>query len=166
MIAIELVNVTELVLRLATVAAILLITYVVAKLFTTILRGALRVAPPLIVDQAVKIASAFVWVVGLLLAVNQLGLNLDVLLVLLAVAGVGLIVAARDVLSNFLSKLFIGIYIPVKVGDYISVDGLSGKVVEINPVATLILMDDGTIATVPNAQFVKGVSVNKTSVAP
>jgi small conductance mechanosensitive channel len=75
-------------------------------------------------------------------------------------------VAARDVLSNFLSKLFIGIYIPVKVGDYISVDGLSGKVVEINPVATLILMDDGTIATVPNAQFVKGVSVNKTSVAP
>ncbi len=166
MIELELVNVTGVVLRLATVAAILLITYVVARLFTAILGRALRGAPPLIVDQAVKIVSVFVWVVGLLLAVNQLGLNLDVLLVLLAVAGVGLIVAARDVLSNILSKVFMGTYIPVKVGDYISVDGFSGKVVEINHVATVMLMDDGSIATVPNAQFLKGVNVNKTSLAP
>jgi small conductance mechanosensitive channel len=166
MIALELVNVTEVVFRLAAVAAILLITYVVARLFTAILGRALKGVPPLIVDQAVKIVSVFVWVVGLLLAVNQLGLNLDVLLVLLAVAGIGLIVAARDVLSNVLSKVFIGTYIPVKVGDYISVNGFSGKVVEINHVATIILMDNGFIAMVPNAQFVKGVSVNKTSVAP
>jgi small-conductance mechanosensitive channel len=112
MIVLELVNVTEVVFRLAAVAAILLITYVVARLFTAILGRALKGVPPLIVDQAVKIVSVFVWVVGLLLAVNQLGLNLDVLLVLLAVAGIGLIVAARDVLSNVLSKVFIGTYIP------------------------------------------------------
>ena len=136
MIALELVNVTEVVFRLAAVAAILLITYVVARLFTAILGRALKGVPLLIVDQAVKIVSVFVWVVGLLLAVNQLGLNLDVLLVLLAVAGIGLIVAARDVLNNVLSKVFIGTYIPVKAGDYISVDGFSGKVVEINHVAT------------------------------
>jgi len=166
MIVLELMNVTEIVLRLAAVAAILLITYVVAKLFSAILGRAMRGAPPLIVDQAVKTVSLFVWAVGLLLAVNQLGLNLDVLLVLLAVAGVGLIVAARDLLSNILTKVFMGTFIPVKVGDYISVNGFSGKVVEINHVATVILMEDDSIAAIPNSRFVKEVSVNKTSVAP
>jgi small conductance mechanosensitive channel len=45
MIALELVNVTEVVFRLAAVAAILLITYVVARLFTAILGRALKGVP-------------------------------------------------------------------------------------------------------------------------
>jgi small-conductance mechanosensitive channel len=165
MIALELVNLTDIVLRLATVAAILFLTFIIVRLFGAILRRALRSVPPLLADQAVKALSLFIWIIGLLLAVNQLGLNLDLLMVLIAIAGIALVVAARDVLSNIVSKVFMGSYVPVKVGDYLTIDGASGKVIEINQLAAIILLDDGSIATIPNAKFVKEVSVNKTSIA-
>jgi len=165
MIILELVNLTDVVLRLATLAAILLLTFVIARFFGAILRRALRPVPPLLADQVVKAMSLFIWIIGLLLVVNQLGLNLDLLMVLIIIAGIALVVAARDVLSNIVSKVFMGVFVPVKVGDYLTIDGASGKVIEINQLAAIILMDDGSIATIPNAKFVKEVSVNKTSIA-
>ncbi len=165
MITLELLNLTDVVLRLATLAAILLLTFVIARLFAAILRRALRPVPPLLADQVVKAMSLFIWIIGLLLVVNQLGLNLDLLMVLIIIAGIALVVAARDVLSNIVSKVFMGVFVPVKVGDYLTIDGASGKVIEINQLAAIILMDDGSIATIPNAKFVKEVSVNKTSIA-
>ncbi len=165
MISLELANLTDVVLRIATLAAILFLTFVIARLFGAILRRVLRPIPPLLADQAVKALSLFIWIIGLLLAVGQLGLNLDLLMVLMVIAGIALVVAARDVLSNFVAKVFMGVFVPVKVGDYLAIDGLSGKVIEINHLVTIILMDDGSIATIPNAKFVKDVSVNKTSIA-
>ncbi len=165
MITLELLNLTDVVLRLATLAAILLLTFVIARLFAAILRRALRPVPPLLADQVVKAMSLFIWIIGLLHVVNQLGLNLDLLMVLIIIAGIALVVAARDVLSNIVSKVFMGVFVPVKVGDYLTIDGASGKVIEINQLAAIILMDDGSIAMIPNAKFVKEVSVNKTSIA-
>ncbi|MEM1946490.1 MAG: mechanosensitive ion channel family protein [Candidatus Caldarchaeum sp.] len=162
---VEVMDVTLVLVRVAVVAGILLATFISARFVGTILRKGLRLVPPLVADQVVRWVSVFIWLVGLLLAVNQLGLNLDILLLLIAVAGVTFAIASKDILSNIVSKYFLGIYIPIKSGDSIQIAGFSGKVVEINQIATLLLDDEGYVVAVPNSVFVKDVCVNKSSLA-
>ncbi len=161
----ELLDITQLLLKLASIAAILLVTFFLAKFSGAALRRALKPTPPLVADQIIRGVVVFIWVVGLLLAVNQLGLNLDILLVLLILAGIAVVVASRDLLSNVAARYLLGVYIPIKAGDFIEISGISGKVVEVNHVATILIKDDDSVAIVPNSHFVKEISINKTSIA-
>ncbi len=162
----DLMDITSLLVRLAVVAGILLATFIIARLLSTLIRKGLKPIPPLVADQVARGLSIFVWLMGVLLAINQLGLNLDILLLLIGLAGIASIIASRDILTNFVSRYFLGIYIPVKTGDDVQVAGFKGKVVEINQVTTLLLDDEGSIVTVPNSVFIREICVNKTSLAP
>jgi len=71
-------------------------------------------------------------------------------------------VAMRDILSNIASKYFSDIYVPYKVGDRISVAGYTGSVIEINPIVTVILTDDGKTVSIPNTFFTSSIVVNET----
>ncbi len=159
-------DITSVIVRLAVVAGILLATFIIARLLNALIRKGLKPVPPLVADQVARWFSIFIWLTGILLAINQLGLNLDILLLLIGLAGIAAIVASRDVLTNFVSRYFLGIYIPVKTGDDVQVAGFKGRVVEINQVTTLLLDDEGSIITVPNSVFIREICVNKTSLAP
>ncbi|MEM0383659.1 MAG: mechanosensitive ion channel family protein [Candidatus Caldarchaeum sp.] len=161
----EMMDLTVFLTRLAVVAGILLVVFIIVRLLGTILRRTLKAAPPLAVDQTIHWISISVWLVGILLAVNQLGLNLDILLLLMALAGIAVVVASRDLLTSFVSRYFLGTYIPVKKGDDVEVAGFRGKVIEINHVATVLLSGDGSVITVPNSMFIKRVFTNRTSLA-
>ncbi|MEM1981316.1 MAG: mechanosensitive ion channel, partial [Candidatus Hadarchaeales archaeon] len=89
-----------------------------------------------------KLASVTVWGIGLILAIGVLGLNTNLLLLLVGLLGLGMLLAMREVLENVGAKYFTDIYVPFKVGDIIRVGEYSGKVIEINPVATVLLTKD------------------------
>ncbi len=142
--------------------AIIVLTWFTVKLVDTAIKRIFISLPHLILSRVRKGVSAVIWFVGVLLAVEQLGLRIEILLVLITLAGISLIIALRDVLSNIASKYFSDIYVPYKLGDRISVAGHTGSVIEINPLVTVILTDDGKVVSIPNSHFLTGIVVNET----
>jgi small conductance mechanosensitive channel len=143
-------------------ALVLVATYIVAKVAGIIISRFMRQSYPLLAAQARRVGWIVIWLVGIVLAIEQLGINSTVLLLVVAIAGVATIVAIRVPLENIGAKYFQDVYIPFKIGDSISVQGHFGRVVEVNSVSTILLTDDDQLISIPNSVFVKEVVVNST----
>lgn len=143
-------------------AAIIVITYIVAKLSGIIISRLMRQSYPLLAAQAKRIGWVIVWLVGIILAIEQLGINSTILLLVVAIAGIATVIAIRVPLENIGAKYFQDVYIPFKIGDSISVQGHFGRVVEVNSVSTILLTDDDQLISIPNSVFVKEIVVNST----
>jgi small conductance mechanosensitive channel len=76
--------------------------------------------------------------------------------------GIVLAIANRETLENLAAKYFADFYIPFKVGDSITIRGYSGKVIEINPISTVLITDNEDLIAVPNSLFLREVVVNST----
>ena len=88
---------------------------------------------------------------------------------MLASAGITALVvgfAARAVLANLVSGVLIAFSQPVRIGDYISVDGIVGTVEEIRLTYTYIRTPDNRRVVIPNEQFASKVIHNFTIVDP
>ncbi|MGV4414409.1 mechanosensitive ion channel family protein [Chryseobacterium sp. T1] len=68
----------------------------------------------------------------------------------LGVAGVIAGVALKDLVSSIFSGMLIGIDKAFKVGDYVTIGGNSGNVLEIGLLTTKIITDDGRKVYIPN----------------
>ena len=143
-------------------AVIILITWLVARLFNLLFVGWYKIGVSLIRVHVQRVATIVIWIVGLLLAIEQFGLDINLLLLLIGILGIGAILAARDVLQNLAAKYFSDVYIPFKLGDSIRIREHSGKVIEINPVATVLLTEKEELVSIPNSLFVKEATVNIT----
>ncbi len=148
--------------QIAIFAAIVAVTAIIAKIVSLIIKGAFRTWAPVVRTNVQKIVSIIIWAIGLLIAVEQLGLRTDFLLLLVGLFGVVIVIAIRDTLENIGAKYFSDVYVPFKVGDIIKVGNSSGKVIEINPITTVLLTDDKKLVSVPNSIFLRERVVNMT----
>lgn len=95
-----------------------------------------------------------VYLLGLLVLLQMLGVSITPLLTALGVGGLAVALALQDTLSN----LFAGIHVigsrKVRLGDYIKIDsGEEGYVVDINWRNTSIRSLPGDVVVVPNARL-------------
>lgn len=120
----------------------------------------MRQSPPQVAGTARRFGGIVIWVIGATLAIQDVGISADVLLLLIALLGGAALVALREPLGNFGAKYFTDIYTPFKVGDSIRVLGVSGKVIEINAITTLLLADNNELVSVPNSALIREVVVN------
>ncbi len=142
--------------------ATVLVTWVVA-LVARMLVGQLMVrSMPLVAAQARRAVFIVVWVIGLLIAAQLLGVPSETLLLFVALFGIGAIVALREPLENLAARYFSDVYVPFKVGDSIAVQGRSGQVIEVNPMATVLLAEDDSLVSIPNSAFLRETVVNTT----
>jgi small conductance mechanosensitive channel len=112
----------------------------------------------------VKTVSNLVMVLGVMLALSQLGISLGPLLAGLGVAGFIVGFALQDTLSNFASGLMILLYRPYDVGDLIEVSGgVFGKVDKMSLVSTSILTLDNQMIVIPNNKIWGDVIKNITA---
>ncbi len=93
-----------------------------------------------------------VWIVALLMILPELGLEIAPLLAGVGVAGLAVGMAARDIISDFISGLFIILENQYYVGEEIKVAGVEGKVKEITLRKTVIESEDGSIHSIPNSK--------------
>jgi small conductance mechanosensitive channel len=141
-------------------ALILAITALVARLASYAIGRAMRQSAPQVAAGARRLGAIIVWLVGGIFAIQELGINSDVLLLVIALAGVGVLIAMREQLENFGAKYFTDIYSPYKVGDSIRVRDFAGKVIEINATSTVLITGDDQLVSVPNSIFMTEVLVN------
>ncbi|MGB5812129.1 MAG: mechanosensitive ion channel domain-containing protein [Polyangiales bacterium] len=113
-------------------------------------------------DFFIKSTGRVIMVLGLIIAIAQLGIEVAPLLAGLGIAGFVVGFALQDTLSNFASGMMILIYRPFDVGDVIEAGGISGKVHQMNLVSTMVLTFDNQLLIVPNTQIWSGVIRNVT----
>lgn len=111
----------------------------------------------------VATAANGVFVIGVLIALSQLGISVGPLLAGLGIAGIIIGFALQDTLSNFASGMMILIYRPYDVGDLIDAGGEFGTVTDMNLVSTVILTIDNQKLVLPNNLIWGGVIRNITS---
>jgi len=104
-----------------------------------------------------------VMILGLLIALSQLGVNLGPLLAGLGVVGFIIGFALQDTLSNFAAGMMILIYRPYDVGDLIDSAGVFGKVSKMSLVSTTILTIDNQTIIIPNSKIWGDVIKNITA---
>jgi small conductance mechanosensitive channel len=142
------------------VVVIVVVTILVAWVVSLIVGRLTRPATPPMRAAARQLGAITVGVIGGTLALQALGVNTDVLLLVIALLGVAVIVALREPLGNYGAKYFSDIYTPFKVGDTILVHGVSGKVIEINAMTTVLLSESDQLISVPNFAMIREIVVN------
>jgi small conductance mechanosensitive channel len=101
----------------------------------------------------VRIVRIVVLALFLIMALQNLGVELLPLLAGLGIAGVGVTLAMQGVLSNVAAGLTIILTRPFKVGDYISIAGEEGCVEEINLFSTRLSHADLSGIVIPNRKI-------------
>ena len=108
-------------------------------------------------------AANVVMILGLLIALSQLGINLGPLLAGLGVVGFIIGFALQDTLSNFAAGMMILIDRPYDVGDMVDAGTVFGKVSKMSLVSTTILTIDNQTIIIPNSKIWGDVIKNVTA---
>lgn len=80
----------------------------------------------------------------------------------LGVAGVVAGVALKDLVSSIFSGMLVGADKAFKVGDYVTIDGVSGTVLDIGLLTTKLAADDGRKYFIPNQSIFSAPFINTT----
>jgi small-conductance mechanosensitive channel len=94
-----------------------------------------------------------VWVVALLMILPEFGLEIAPILASLGVMGLAVGMAARGVISDFISGVFIILENQYCIGEQIKISGIEGKVKEITLRKTIIESADGFVHAIPNSKI-------------
>ena len=98
-------------------------------------------------------AKLIIWVLAFLMVLPEFGINIGPILASLGLAGFAIGMAAKDILSDFISGLFVLLEDQYHVGDRIRVGNLEGEVVEFNLRRTILKDDQGNLHLIPNSQI-------------
>lgn len=108
-------------------------------------------------------AGYFIFIVGLIIGLQSVGLNLSSLAFFTGIVGVGVGFGMQNIMNNFVSGLILLIERPIKVGDRIEVGDLTGDIVRIGARSTWVSTNDNIIIIVPNADFIANRVTNWTA---
>jgi potassium efflux system protein len=112
---------------------------------------------------AVTMVSRYaVLALGFLIALNMLGIGWGDVQWLVAAMGVGLGFGLKEIFANFFSGLIILFERPVRIGDTVTIDGLSGTVTKIRIRATTVTDFDNKEQVIPNQNFLTNPLINWT----
>jgi potassium efflux system protein len=99
---------------------------------------------------------------GIILAARMVGIGWSSVQWLIAALTVGLGFGLQEIFANFVSGLIILFERPVRIGDVVTIDGVSGVISRIQIRATTVTDFDRKEYLVPNKEFVTGRVLNWT----
>lgn len=105
---------------------------------------------------------AAIWILGIIVAMNNAGYNISALLAGLGIGGLALAMAAKDTVSNIFGGITIFTDKPFKINDRIKLEGFDGSIEEIGIRCTRMRTLQGTLVTIPNSKFTGGMVENVT----
>lgn len=98
---------------------------------------------------------------GLLVMLNQFGIEIRPMLAALGVGGLAVALALQEPLSNLFAGLFVSMAGQVRIGDQVRLDsGVEGRIVDFNWRSTWLEMPNGNIAVVPNSKLSQAIVTN------
>ena len=104
-----------------------------------------------------------VWLIGIVMALSNVGVNISALLGTLGIGGIAFALAAQDTVKNVFDAFTILTDKPFSIGDTIRVDSYEGTVVDVGVRSTKIMNYDKRIITFPNYKITDTSIVNISS---
>lgn len=118
-------------------------------------------------DQLLPIAKkglkVVIWVLGMVLALDNLNVDIGAMIAGLGIGGLALALAAQDAVKNIFGGIMIFIDKPFKINDRVQIHGYDGTVEEVGLRSTRIRTLEGRLVTMPNSLFVDNEVTNVTS---
>jgi small conductance mechanosensitive channel len=145
------------------VAAVLIATAVVERIYVRVARHTLEHAGSSALFQATGFGSWVIWTVGIIIALSEIGVETTVLMLIFGLGIFGLVIGARDVLSSWIAGQVILAYKPFKLGDWIRVEHFYGRVVRIEDISTTIVTPTIETIILPNSMITRNATVNRTN---
>ncbi|MBK9262050.1 MAG: mechanosensitive ion channel family protein [Polyangiaceae bacterium] len=100
-----------------------------------------------------KMAKVLVVLFGFVMALGMLGVEVTGIIAGLGIGGVAVAFAGQKTLENLFGSLVIGLDQPLRIGDFVKVEDLTGTVEQIGLRSTRIRTLDRTVVTMPNGKL-------------
>jgi small-conductance mechanosensitive channel len=107
-----------------------------------------------------RIVHYLIITLGVIIAAQFLGINLDSFAIAFGFVGVGIGFGLQSLTANFISGIIMLIEQPVSVGDMVSIENQVGTVSKVQMRATLINTLDNISIIVPNSKFIDNQVIN------
>jgi small-conductance mechanosensitive channel len=108
-----------------------------------------------------RIAYLVIAGLGMLTALDILGIPLSSVVTTLGIVGIAVSLALQDILKNVFSGLYLLFERPFRIGDEIQLKDFVGRVEHVYHRTTVILTDDGARVIIPNATLISEVVQNR-----
>lgn len=130
---------------------VLVLAFIFAKIATLNLKKILsdKVKKD-VLEIILKIVNYGIITIAFLAVLPQLNIDLSGLLVAGGIAGLVIGFASQSVVANLVSGLFLMVERPIRIGDQISIEGVSGFVEDIHIFSTIIRTYEGIYIRIPN----------------
>lgn len=163
----ESISLAELTPQILAGLAMLVLAIFLAGVIRNIVQRALRYrkTDPELTLVLTRLAQWGVIAVGILVAADQVGVDIAALLTGLGILGFTLGFALQDVSKNFVAGLLILLQQPFELGDTIEVSGFTGTVLDINLRDTEMRTVDGLRVRIPNGDVFTSPILNYTNLA-
>lgn len=153
----------ELVPRILWAIAILALTRLIIGVVGRITRRLLQPMEPTIRKFFMQALEILTLIVGIVAALNVLGIQTATLVAILGAAGLAIGLALQNSLSHFAAGVMLVSFRPFEVGDLIDGAGVSGIVDSIGIFSTTIITPDHVKIVVPNNNLFSGNLKNLTA---
>jgi len=115
------------------------------------------------VRNSLAVFSQYVTVlIGLLLAINLLGIDLTSLAVFAGALGVGIGFGLQNIANNFISGLILLVERPIRVGDWVTIGNYEGEISAIGIRSATVTTWDNQDVVIPNAELISNAFINWT----
>jgi len=148
---------TILIITVTVMAAVLLVKWTSYFLRKSARKWELDLTLIQVINDIIKYS---VYFIAASIVLRELGIDITAITVSLGIAGVSVGFASRDIISNFISGMFILADKSFRVGDTIEVAGQRGRVRKVGFRTTTIETPEAGLVTVPNSTFSKTAYVN------
>lgn len=103
-----------------------------------------------IVAALSKLATILIWLIALIMSLHELAFNIEPILAGFGVAGLAVGLGAQALIKDWLGGLLILLEDQIRIGDGVTINGISGTVEEINLRTTILRGDNGAVHIISN----------------
>ena len=149
----------ELLPLLAIALVVLIITWLMARILTAVLKRSLKNSKirRSLCELFASLIKVTVWTVGFLIAITIIfpSLTPAKLLTVLGLGSVAVGLAFKDIFENFFAGILIMLRKPMRIGDFVECESIKGKVEKITVRETYLRKTDDQLVIVPNSFLFK-----------
>jgi len=109
-----------------------------------------------------RVLLVIVWIIGIVMALSNVGVNIGALLGTLGIGGIAFALAAQDTVKNIFGAFTILTDKPFTIGDTVKIDNFEGTIIDIGVRSTKMRDYDKRIITFPNYKVADASVINIT----
>jgi small conductance mechanosensitive channel len=103
-----------------------------------------------------------IYIVAIAIGLKIFSVNVNSIILSLGIVSLSIGFAGRDIISNFISGMFILLDKTIKVGEVIETDNVHGKIKKVGFRTTTLLTPNNSLITIPNSVFSSNPYINHT----